>query len=497
MHAEEGIEAMASRAEPPTLSSLTRRRLLQGGIASAGLVAGSSFGKASPTAAPSKKSSTGSAQSPYVPTPPPPDYEFLIQTTTLNPDGQKAMPAITVNGILPGPEIRVKKGDLFRVRTVNSLTNEPTSIHWHGLLLPAAMDGVPGVSNEATGARQMYVYEYPIRQTGSYWYHSHYQLQEQIGLFGPYIIEDDDEPNQSDRDAVVMISDWLHRDPYMVFEELKKTGVAKKASATGPDLADIQYASYLINGKPVDDPWTLEVERGESVRLRVTGAGASTYFRVSLDEHPLEVTHVNGPAIEVVEVDEFLIGPGEVYDARIRIEKPGSYTLHAVTQAGDAQALGVIHTPGVAPKANTAMPKPAKRALELGMLQSLEPTTLPPGKRRDLRVVLGGDMSNYTWTMNGQAYPKADPLVIGAGERVGVKLVNETPMWHPMHLHGHFFRTLNGAGERAPLMHTVSVPPRETIDIEFIADNPGQWIFHCHNLYHLDAGMAREFQYEV
>jgi len=157
----------------------------------------------------------------------------------------------------------------------------------------------------------------------------------------------------------------------------------------------------------------------------------------------------------------------------------------------------VIHTPGVEPKPNTSIPAPGKRPLELTMLKAIEPTTLPQGKRRDIRIVLGGDMKNYIWTMNGQAYPKADRLVIGPGERVHVEMVNETGMWHPMHLHGHFFRALNGAGERCPLMHTISVPPREKIQFEFIADNPGNWFFHCHNLYHLDAGMARVFEYEV
>ncbi|MEE2679310.1 MAG: multicopper oxidase domain-containing protein [Myxococcota bacterium] len=466
-------------------------------MATAGLVAGAGTAVFRPEVGHAAGHAGQTGSHPYVPTPGPAEYDFEIQRTTLNPDGQKPMPGVTVNGVMPGPEIRVKRGDLLRIRTGNRLADEPTSIHWHGLLLPAGMDGVPDVSNVPTAARGMYVYEYPIRQAGSYWYHSHFGLQEQIGLFGAYVIEDEDEPNQADRDAVVLLSDWLHRDPYKVFEELKTPSAKAKPPSSGPDLADIQYASYLVNGKSVGDPWTLEVEPGESVRLRVTGAGASTYFRVSLDEHPLEITHVNGPAVEPVEVDEFLIGPGEGYDARVRIEKPGSYTLHAVTQAGDAQALGVIHTRGVAPTPNRSIPKPAERALTLSMLRAIEPTTLPPGKRRDLRVVLGGDMKNYIWMMNGQAYPKADRLVVGPGERVGIEMVNETGMWHPMHLHGHFFRALNGAGERSPLMHTISVPPRKTVKIEFTADNPGNWFFHCHNLYHLDAGMARVVEYQV
>ncbi len=488
---------MAQNPNDSRRTLLTRRRLLEAGIASAGLVA-----VAGPRAVRAEVGgATGDAEAggsgPYVPSPGAAEYDFDVQRAMLDPDGQKPMPGVVVNGVLPGPEIRVKRGDLLRIRMANQLSDEPTSIHWHGLLVPAAMDGVPDVSNVPTAARGMYVYEYPIRQTGSYWYHSHYGLQEQIGLFGSYVVEDDDEPNQADRDASVLISDWLHRDPYKVFEGLKKSGAGKKASESGPDLADIKYASYLINGRGLNDPWTLEVEPGQSLRLRFTGAGASTYFRVSLDEHPLEITHVNGPAVMPVSVDEFLIGPGEGYDARVRIEKEGSYTLHAVTQAGDAQAVGVIHTPGVTPKPNLTIPKPAKRALKLEMLRAIEPTTLPPGKRRDLRVVLGGDMKNYVWMMNGQAFPKADALLIGAGERVGVEMVNESGMWHPMHLHGHFFRALNGAGERSPLMHTISVPPKETVRIEFTADNPGNWFFHCHNLYHLDAGMARIVKYQV
>jgi FtsP/CotA-like multicopper oxidase with cupredoxin domain len=476
---------------------LTRRRLIQAGIASAGLVASAVPGGGGSGFARAEGGEEDEGSDSYIPRPDLPEYDFEIQHTTLNPDGRKPMPGVTVNGVLPGPEIRVKRGDLVRIRTSNRLEDQPASIHWHGLLLPAGMDGVPNVSNSATPARGMYVYEYPIRQSGSYWYHSHYGLQEQIGLFGAYIIEDDNEPNTADRDAAVLLSDWLHRDPYKVFEELKTPVPEAEGAEAGPDLADVQYDSYLVNGRGPADPWTLEVLPGEHVRLRVTGAGASTYFRVSLDDHPLEITHVNGPAVEPVEVDEFLIGPGEGYDARVRIQKPGSYTLHAVTQAGDDQAIGVLHTPGVAPRPNRSIPKPAKRALKLGMLRAIEPTTLPPGKRRDFRLVLGGDMKNYVWTLNGQAFPDADPLIIGPGERVRVEMVNKTMMWHPMHLHGHFFRALNGAGELSPLMHTVTLPPRETVRIEFTADNPGKWFFHCHNLYHLDAGMARIVKYQV
>ena len=476
---------------------MNRRRLLQGGLVGAGLIAGQSLGTANHQKASAAQQKTSSSIKNYIPAPRDNDYNFVIQKTALNPDGKKEIQGVTVNGTLPGPEIRVKKGEDIRILTKNTLIDQATSVHWHGLLLPAAMDGVPDVSNIATPARQTYIYEYPIRQTGSYWYHSHFQFQEQVGMFGAFIIEDPDEPNQADLDVAILISDWLHRDPSKVFEELREPNSEKEEDSSGPDLADVDYASYLINGKSNNSPWSMEVETGQSVRLRVTGAGASTYFRVSLEDHELEITHVNGPAVKPVIVDEFLIGPGEGYDARVHIKKPGSYTLHAVTQSGNAQVVGVIHTPGNKKKANMLIPREGKRPLKLSTLRALEPTTLPNGSRRNLRIELGGDMKSYTWMLNNQAYPNSEPLKIREGERVGVKLVNKTMMWHPMHLHGHFFRPLLGQGEYAPLMHTISVPPRETIDIEFIADNPGSWIFHCHNLYHLDAGMARDFVYEV
>jgi len=164
---------------------------------------------------------------------------------------------------------------------------------------------------------------------------------------------------------------------------------------------------------------------------------------------------------------------------------------------GSGQAIGILHTPDTTAKPNFAMPTFRGRALSYSDLRAPAPTVLPSGPVRRFTLALQGNMAKYVWTINGQAYPKTDPLVIRQGDRVQIDLHNETSMWHPMHLHGHFFRVLQGAGERAPLKHTVSVAPRENTRIEFTADNPGRWFFHCHNLYHLEAGMARVFEYEA
>jgi FtsP/CotA-like multicopper oxidase with cupredoxin domain len=477
----------------------------------------------------------------YVPRPSKPQYLLHVAPTTLNPDGKQKVAAVTVNGLFPGPEIRVREGTELRIRVENFL-DQSTSIHWHGLLVPASMDGVPDVSNYPIAAGRVFVYEFPIRQTGTYWYHSHSDMQEQIGLAGPFVIEEANGPGNIDHDAVVMISDWLHRSPEQVWTTLRGQGSMrngstmpssippmammkpngkmpteggvpstamstdqKKAAGTSmkmgagsrADLSDVNYDAFLINGKANSNPWVLKARPREHIRLRFINARASTYFRLRLDHIPLQITHADGLAVQPITVDHLLIGMAECYDAVVSLPASGSYTLHAVAQDGSGQAVGVLHTPDVVPAPNLTMPAFDGRALSYVDLRAVAPTTLPVGPTRSFQLTLQGDMTRYIWTIGGQAYPQADPLLIRRGDRVEVEMKNETMMWHPMHLHGHFFRVLQGAGELSPLKHTVNVAPRETVKFEFTADNPGRWIFHCHNLYHLEAGMARVFEYEA
>ncbi|HEY8517070.1 MAG TPA: multicopper oxidase domain-containing protein [Candidatus Binatia bacterium] len=515
--------------------TLSRRSFVGGGAALAvlGGAALARRGGAPPSAlaatgatAPSA-SPAADAERAYVPRPGRTEYALSVEQVTLDPDGEKEMPAITVNGTLPGPEIRVREGEIFRAVVANRLADSPTTIHWHGLLVPAAMDGVPDISNVPIAPRGTYVYEYPIRQSGTYWYHSHVGFQEQQGMFGAFVIEAKDDPVRAEHDVVVLMSDWLHRSPMQVFEELRgkkngdesgaaanagganaaeprgnggaTPGMKMDASGAKPDLADVKYSSFLLNGKAPNAPWTFAAQPGERIRLRLINSGASTFFRVSLDEHPLEVVHADGLAVEPVTVEQILMGNAECYDVVVKLTKSGSYTLHAVAQDGSGQAIGVLHTPDAKPQPNRSMPAaaPESRTLRYAQLRAPAPTVLPAGETRRFRLPLQGDMKGYVWMIDGQAWPDADPLVIKPGDRVELELVNQSMMWHPMHLHGHFFRVLQGAGDFCPLKHTVSVAPGETIRIEFAADNPGRWFFHCHNLYHLEAGMAREFVYEV
>ena len=462
---------------------LPRRRLLQ----QAGLgLAGLAWPK------------TAAAAS-FVPAPNPADYVLRVQHAEINPDAEKQVKAITLNDQLPGPELRFTEGETFRVRAENHMTDQPTTIHWHGMLVPSAMDGVPGISQVAIAPQQSFVYEYPLVQSGTYWYHSHYQLQEQLGVSGPLIVEAKDEPLDYDREYVIFLADWLHSNPYDIVPNLRKTSEAEGMQMDqGPDLADVDYPSFLLNGRGNKNFWSGTARPGERVRLRIINGSASSFFKVMIDGHPLVITHADGPAVRPVEADWVLMATAETYDVLLTMGEE-SATIHAEALGGAGQAIGVLHPPGTTPKANMEMPKFGPRQLAYSQLQAPEPTGSLAKPDRVYDLTLDGNMAKYVWSISKQVWPDAEPLIVKRGELVQVAMKNTTPMVHPMHLHGHFFRLLlPGVDPRfSALKHTVTVLPDETVRFVFLADNPGRWFFHCHNLYHLEAGMAREWIYEV
>jgi len=459
-------------------------------------------------------------------------YTLRAERKEVAPAGTP-VPAILLNGNMPGPELRVKEGELFRVQLQNALPDTPTTIHWHGLLVPAAMDGVPGISQDPVAPGQVFVYEYPIRQTGTYWYHSHYGFQEQIGCSGALIIEPRHESLKYDHDVVLFISDWLNSNPEAIIptlrQEAEKMGGMKMGGpggsgdkagmktegpdprptmgqnkgsmqmGGGPDLADVKYSAFLLNGKANGNPWTCKARPGQRIRFRIINGSGSTFFRFMIDSHSLLITHADGEAVRPLEVDNLLLGTAECYDVLVTAGASGAYTIRAEAQDGSGAALGVLHTPDAQVAMNPGPPKWGARQLSYAQLQAVRPTTLPEGPLNSFKLVLGGNMGKYIWNINDQYYPQADPLLIQEGQRVQVEIFNNTDMFHPMHLHGHFFRLLSRTGEDplAPLKHTVSVAPKATVKFEFAADNPGRWFFHCHNLYHLETGMARQWQYKI
>jgi FtsP/CotA-like multicopper oxidase with cupredoxin domain len=390
------------------------------------------------------------------------------------------------------------------------------------MIVPSYMDGVPDIAQYPIEPGGSVLYEYVLRQSGTYWYHSHYQFQEQTGLSGPLIIEPKSEPHSYDHDVIVFITDWLDQPPDTVIPQLRMQQPATAATkmvppdgypfpADQPFEVDINYPGFLLNGKPVTDPWMLQVKRGDRIRLRIINGSTSTFFRVALDGHELQIIAADGQPVEQLTASNIVVGTAERYDALVTVGKSGSFTLHAAALGTNLQALGVIHTADANPKLNAA--KPTFTGVSGGMadyaaLNAPYNTTPPDGPVKTFDIPLGGMMKEYLWMMAGELYPelfspqgKAQPLIIKSGERVRVRFTNTTRMYHPMHLHGHFFRLLPQPGAwdatNAPLKDTVAVGPTQKVDIEFFADNPGRWFFHCHNLYHLAAGMARVVQYEV
>lgn len=499
----------------PFNSHLSRRRLLQ---ASAGLPLAWSTPLLAKQPSPNIPNNGPETQEP-VPAQAKPDYVCNLEQQTIAPLGVPNN-ATLINGRLPGTEIRYREGDMFRVLVNNRLT-VPTTLHWHGMLVPNYMDGVPGVTQLPIGAGESVLYEYPIRQSGTYWYHSHYNFQEQTGMSGPLIVEAKEEPGAYDRDLVVTMSDWLNQDPEGIIPQIR--GEQPATAAVQPPTGnykfpgnqafnvDINYPGYLINGRSSKNPWTQQVRTGDRLRLRLINASTSTFFQVKLDGHKMQIIAADGQSVESIDVDNLVIATAERYDVLVTIGQSGSFSLRAAALGTSQQVVGVIHTADVAPRPDL---KPAKFTGRSGgmanyaALKSPVPTTLPQGPVKEFRIDLGGEMSKYLWSMGGEYYPEffspkgqAEPLKIQQGDRVRIRMTNSTMMFHPMHLHGHFFRLLPKPGAWddpfAPLKDTVGVGPKQEVDVEFIADNPGSWFFHCHNLYHLASGMARVIRYTV
>ena len=517
--------------------------------------------------------------------------------------------AIAMNGTIPGPLVRLKEGQHARISVRNEL-DEDTSIHWHGLIVPFQMDGVPGISFPGIRARSTFVYEFPLKQSGTYWYHSHSGLQEQIGHYGPLIIDPaGPDPVAYDREHVIVLSDWSFLHPHTIFTRLKQEGgffnrqkltfadrLSGKADPLTPeerdmfarmrmdptDISDVTEAAYkfLINGHTPQENWTAVFRPGERVRLRIINAAAQTTFNLRIPGLPMTVVATDGIDLRPVEVDEFQIGNAETYDVIVHPQdRAYSFVAETIDRSGMGVAtlaprpgmragvpalrerptlsmkdMGMSHSsggdagavagdstdhsahggsavsPGAAGSApamdhgnmnmrdkskvdfpvgvgvDAIAPMPMDRVGDPGVglddvghrvltyrdLISLKPRTDLRAPTRRIEIHLTGNMERFMWSMDGQQLSEnPEPYRFARNERVRMRLINDTMMTHPMHLHGHFWEIVNGHGTHQPLKHTVRVLPGGFIDLDLTADAPGDWAFHCHLLYHMHAGMMR------
>ncbi|MDI1255064.1 MAG: multicopper oxidase domain-containing protein [Flavobacterium sp.] len=520
-------------------------------------------------------------------------YDLYVKDTIVNFTG-KPKRAIAVNGQIPMPTLTFTEGDIAEIYVHNEL-DEETSMHWHGLFLPNQYDGVPNLTQMPIKPHTTHLYTFPIIQHGTHWYHSHTGLQEQIGMYGSFVMnkkaEDitfrkgiDDLPT-----VPVILSEWTDMKPENVhrmlhnatdwfaikkgttqsYAEAIKQGYFKTKVANewkrmnAMDVSDVYYDKFLINGK--NESQLSQFKGGDKVRLRISNGGASTYFWLTYAGGKITVVANDGNDVEPVEVDRLIVAVSETYDIIVTIPADKtSYELLATPEDrtkstsiyigggikqlvspmpklkyfegmkmmngmmkmnGDLDDMGmqmslnqmdmnVVMYPEITgetkKKTDNKMGKMKMTAddynsnelsdittLNYQMLKSPTKTTLPKDSPvKELRFELTGNMNRYVWSLDNKVVSETDKILIKKGENVRIVLYNGSMMRHPMHLHGHDFRVLNGQGDYAPLKNIVDIMPMETDTIEFNANVEGDWFFHCHILYHMMSGMGRVFTYE-
>ncbi|AII11185.1 multicopper oxidase family protein [Rhodococcus opacus] len=422
------------------------------------------------------------------------------------------------NDRVPGREVRLRRGDLLRAELTNDLPAEST-IHWHGIALRNDMDGVPGLTQSAIAPNTPFTYEFLAPDAGTHWLHPHVGMQFDRGLYAPVIVEDPAEGGDYDLEAVLVLDDWLDgvtgRTPDQQLDTLRQGGmpmsgmgmdhggmsgmgmgaVTDPANPLGADTGDVEYPYYLINGTLAADPFSVRARPGQRIRLRIINAGADTAFRIAVGGHELTVTHTDGYPVEPVTGSSLLIGMGERFDAVVTLGD-GVFPIVASAEGKQGQGFALIRTgagrtpePTIRP---TELDAPPITGLGLRAREEVRLGSRDPDRVHEL--MLGMDMSGYRWTINGATYDQHTPLDVAEGQRVRLRFVNQTMMFHPMHLHGHTFQLVDGQGA-GPRKDTTLVLPNQTVEVDLDADNPGQWLVHCHNLYHGEAGMMTTLSY--
>lgn len=496
-------------------------------------------------------------------------YELTATKGKINLSGKAEVDfALMLNGGIPSPTLEFTEGDEAEITVINKIPDDELSIHWHGLLLDPYMDGVPYVNTPPIMPGEQYTFKFKLRQHGTYWYHSHTNVQEQKGVYGAIVIHPKKETIKYDKDLVVVLSDWSDENASQILKNLRKDGdyyLYKKDTMRswlgaikekklgnflynewtrmgGMDYSDVGYDAFLINGKK--DSQGIVAHPGETVRIRIINAAASSYFYVSLGNLPMQIISMDGVDMKPTYANDFLIGMAETYDVLFEIPEHKNYELKATAQDGtgetstwigmgekvpapkrpfpDMYALmdhsghgghaqmdhskmnhGTMDHSKMdhskmhhAPVKNIPKPSEVIPSFDVDKAEALNVTAFPENiPRHDVKLVLDGDMDRYVWHINGKAIHQDRTVTIKPNEVVRFTFENKTMMHHPMHLHGHFFRVLNDKGDKSPMKHTVDVAPHTTKVIEFYSDEPGEWMLHCHNLYHLKTGMARVVKY--
>ncbi len=524
-------------------------------------------------------------------------YDLYVRDTLVNFTGKEKR-AIAVNGQIPMPTLTFTEGDIAEIYVHNEM-NESTSLHWHGLLLPNKEDGVPNMTQMPIKPNTTHKYTFPIIQHGTHWYHSHSGLQEQIGMYGNFVMnkKEDDKSFRKGIDDLptlpIVLSEWTNYNPDNIHRMLhnatdwfaiKKNAVQSYGEAAkaghlntklknewkrmlAMDVSDVYYDRIFMNGTHQSDLKSIDgqlLKGGDKVRLRISNGGASSYFWLNYAGGKFKVVATDGNDVEPVEVDRLIIAVSETYDIIVTIPVDNtSYEFTATTEDktnsasmfignGIKQLItpmarlkyfegmkmmnsmmkmdGNLDDMGMSmslnqmdmnvvmyPEITGALKKKGDgemmgmesgnqynsnalssiKTLNYAMLKAPEITTLPKEAQvKELKFQLTGNMNRYVWSLDNKVVSETDKIMIKKGENVRITIYNGSMMRHPMHLHGHDFRLLNGKGDHSPMKNIVDIMPMETDTLEFNANAEGDWFFHCHILYHMMSGMGRVFSYE-
>lgn len=402
------------------------------------------------------------------------------------------------------------KGDMFDA-IVKNQTDKPTVLHWHGLIVPNDQDGVPYVTQAPIPPGGEFHYHFLLKQSGTYWMHSHHDLQVQQFLSAPLIISDPKD-KASDKEVTLFIGDFSYKKPEIILSELKKGQMTHMHHGSGqssmstshaePDLNDVNYDAFLTNYKTLKNPEIVSVQPGDTVRLRFIAGSAMSNFFINTGILNGKAIAVDGQAIRPVESNQFQLAVGQRIDVLVTI--PQGENAYPILAQGEGTAMqtGLILT---TPKANIPKlnEKTSNKAGALNYDQEFKFKALNPipvkSPGQTLMVNLEGDMMSYVWTINNQKWPEIKPLTVQKNKRVELIFNNKTTMAHPMHLHGHVFEVIEIDGKKISdgLLHdTVLVLPNSIVKVQFDADNPGNWMMHCHMLYHQETGMMTLMTYK-
>ncbi|MHA3021616.1 multicopper oxidase family protein [Mycobacterium sp. BMJ-28] len=519
---------------PPVATPLTRRAFLSAvAVAGAATAACSRSTPAASTTAPTAdRTAIAAAEAART-------HSGRTVTATLTPQpatldlGGITARTFAYGDQLPGPVIRASVGDELAVTLSNRLDHD-TSLHWHGIALRNDMDGAaPATPNITPGTD--FTYRFTASHPGTYWAHPHTGLDADYGLYLPVIIDDPADRGAYDAEWIVVLDDWtdgVSKSPQQIYDKLRAmsgsgghdmpgmpgTGGHDQgnmgdmpgmgggatpdmpmttSALLGGDAGDVTYPYYLINGRIPAAPTVFNAKPGQRIRLRIINAGADTAFRFALAGHRMTVTHTDGFAVDPMDVDALLLGMGERYDVLVKAGD-GVFPLVAIPEGKNGLARALLST-----GAGTA-PDPAFRPAEMNHhvgtvadFTAAAAVGLDTASKPDVALTaeLTGSMMKYDWGINGRSFTDREALTVHQGQRATLTFTNSTTMWHPMHLHGHTFQVGPADGSRGPRKDTVIVLPKQRLTVALVADNPGEWMLHCHNAYHQEAGMMTTLNY--